>query len=223
MQYHLCTAKHGHGLELVMPHDTKRHWEGVYSVKADRELSWTQRDLRTSLAMIAKAAPPFGRIIDVGGGSSPLAGRLLDLGYTVAVLDVSGVAMARAARNLGGRAREIRWIEADVTRIPDLGPFDLWHDRAVFHFLTDPADRAAYRNLMERTISPGGHAVIATFAPDGPAKCSGLEVRRYDPAALAVEVGEAFDLVESVPETHITPWADPQSFQYSLFRRRNSN
>jgi SAM-dependent methyltransferase len=206
-----------------MPQGTKAHWEAVYAAKTDQELSWTQADVRTSLSLISKFAPLECRVIDVGGGSSPLAGRLLDKGHTVAVLDISGAALSRAAKAFGKRSGEVRWIEADLTRIQDLGSFDLWHDRAVFHFLTEPADRAAYRALMERTIPTGGHAVIATFAPDGPAKCSGLNVQRYGPASLAVEVGDGFELVESAPELHLTPWGAPQPFQYSVFRRKNSD
>lgn len=201
-----------------MPCDPKNHWEGLYATKPDRELSWTQSDISTSLNLIGKYVPAGGRIIDVGGGSSTLARRLLEMEYTVAVLDISGAALARAADNFGTRAAEICWIEADVTQSPDLGSYDLWHDRAVFHFLTNPADRAAYRYLLERTISAGCHAVIATFALDGPDKCSGLEVRRYDPAALAAEVGGGFELIESIPELHLTPWGTPQPFQYSVFR-----
>ena len=203
-----------------MGHGTKGHWERVYAAKSDRELSWTQSDFSTSLRLIGRSAPAGGRIIDVGAGSSSLAGRLLEMGLTVTVLDISGAAMARAAESMGARSGKVRWIEADVTQAPELGTFDVWHDRAVFHFLTDPADRAAYRTLMERSIPMDGHAIIATFTPEGPAECTGLEVRRYDPAALAAEIGEGFELVESIREIHRTPWGDSQPFQYSLFRRR---
>jgi hypothetical protein len=205
-----------------MRQDAKAHWEGVYAGKSDQELSWTQTDLRISLSLITRFTPSKSRIVDVGGGSSPLAGRLIDKGYSVAVLDISGAALARGAKGIGKRASEVRWIEADVTRIADLGSFDLWHDRAAFHFLTQPTERAAYRALMERTIPFGGHAVIATFAPDGPNKCSGLDVHRYDSTSLALEVGESFELVESLTEMHLTPWGSSQPFQYSLFRRKNS-
>jgi len=203
-----------------MAYDPKSHWQSVYITKSDQELSWTQANVHTSLSLIAKAAPAHGRVIDVGGGSSVLAGRLLDLGYAVTVLDVSAAALARAAGKLGAQAARICWIDADVTDAPaDLGQFDLWHDRAVFQFLTEPSDRAAYRALLERTIPAGGHAIIATFAPDGPAKCSGLDVRRYDSTLLAAQIGSGFELRQSVAETHLTPWSKPQSFQYSLFRR----
>ena len=195
-----------------------RHWETVYASKSDAELSWTQAEPATSLALIAEACSADS-VIDVGGGTSPLAGRLLDRGYAVTVLDISQAAIDRARERLGTRASGVEWIVADVTAGPDLGNFDVWHDRAVFHFLTAAADRAAYVALLTRTVTKGGHAVIATFAPDGPEKCSGLEVRRYDGNTLAAELGSRFRLLKSVRELHRTPWNAPQSFQYSLFER----
>jgi SAM-dependent methyltransferase len=194
------------------------HWDKVYASKSDAEVSWTQAEPRTSLALIAEVCPS-GRVIDVGGGTSSLAERLLDAGYSAAVLDISATALARAKARLGARADQIRWIVADVTRQADVGTFDLWHDRAVFHFLTEQADRVAYVAMMSRTVPAGGHAVIATFALDGPEMCSGLPVRRYDGAKLAAELGASFQWLKSVPETHLTPWGKPQSFQYSVFRR----
>ena len=113
----------------------------------------------------------------------------------------------------------IDWIVADITAQPDVGGFDVWHDRAVFHFLTDAADRAAYVALLNRTITTGRHAVIATFAPHGPEKCSGLNVRRYSGLSLNAELGPSFELLKSVPETHVTPLGKAQSFQYSVFQR----
>ena len=159
-------------------------------------------------------------MIDVGGGSSLLASRLLEAGYAVAVLDVSAAALERAKARMGPRAADVGWIVADLTEVADVGRFDLWHDRAVFHFLTDPADREKYVALLNRTVPPGGHAVIATFALDGPERCSGLEVVRYDAASLGRELGPHFALLRTVPETHLTPWGAPQSFQYSLFRKK---
>ena len=198
----------------------KTHWENVYAAKTDAELSWTQSHPSVSLALTRETTPPGSSVIDVGGGASVLADRLLDAGYAVAVLDIAPAALARARERLGAKGDRVRWITADVTAAPALGTFDLWHDRAVFHFLTSPADRSAYAALMARTIAPRGHAVIATFAPDGPAKCSGLDVRRYDAHSLAVELGERFEMIKSLPEMHLTPWGKPQSFQYSVFRLR---
>jgi len=194
------------------------HWETVYTSKSDAELSWTQQEPTTSLTLIEDVCPA-GRVIDVGGGTSLLAERLLDRGYAVTVLDISQAAIDRARQRLGARITEVSWIVADVTAGPDLGTFDVWHDRAVFHFLTASGDRAAYAALLARTVPVGGHAVIATFAPDGPEKCSGLEVRRYDGRALAAELGPRFHLLRSVPDLHRTPWGAVQSFQYSLFER----
>jgi SAM-dependent methyltransferase len=163
---------------------------------------------------------PTGAVIDVGGGASPLAGRLLDLGYAAAVLDISAAALDRAKARLGARADQVGWIVADVTEVADVGRFDVWHDRAAFHFLTRPYERERYVGLLSRTVPPGGHAIIATFAPDGPAQCSGLDVVRYDGESLARELGAGFEQLRSVPETHFTPWGKPQSFQYSVFRHR---
>src|ERR1019366_6659454 len=201
----------------------KEHWEAVYESKSDAELSWTQPEPGTSLSLIGEVCPagrvPTGRVIDVGGGTSLLAERLLDRGYSVTVLDISKTAIDRARKRLGARAGQVGWIVADVTADPALGTFDLWHDRAVFHFLTAPAGRTAYAALLERTVPVGGHAVIATFALDGPEKCSGLEVRRYNGYGLAFEIGPHFNLLKSEAEVHRTPWGAAQSFQYSLFER----
>jgi 2-polyprenyl-3-methyl-5-hydroxy-6-metoxy-1,4-benzoquinol methylase len=196
----------------------KNHWESVYASKTDAELSWTQPDPRLSLSLIAELCPA-GRIIDVGGGTSLLAGKLLDHSHSVTLLDISETAVSRGQERLGSRASMVHWVVADITASPDLGSFDVWHDRAVFHFLTNPADRAAYVTLLNRTISVGRYAVIATFAPDGPAKCSGLAVRRYSGRTLSEELGHSFQLLKNVPETHVTPMGRPQSFQYSAFRR----
>jgi len=198
--------------------NTQAYWEAVYASKVDRELSWTQPEPRLSLSLIGEVCPT-GRVIDVGGGASVLASELLDLGYSVTVLDISRMALDRARNRLGARANKIHWMVADVTANPDLGSFDVWHDRAVFHFLIGLAERAAYTALLTRTVPVGGHAVIATFALDGPERCSGLETRRYDGKTLAAELGPPFELLKSVPEIHVTPGGGRQSFQYSLFRR----
>jgi SAM-dependent methyltransferase len=198
--------------------DPAHHWESVYTSKGD-DVSWTQPEPRTSLLLIGEVCPR-GRVIDVGGGASVLVDRLIDAGYAVAVLDISGAALARSRARLGTRADDVCWIVADVTSVPDVGHHDLWHDRAVFHFLTERAQRAAYVALLSRTVPVGGHAVIATFALDGPEKCSGLPVCRYDGSALARELGAGFQLLRNEPETHLTPWGNPQSFQYSVFVRK---
>lgn len=193
----------------------KQHWESVYRSKGDAELSWTQPEPETSLALIELVCPQ-GRVIDIGGGTSRLAERLLARGYSVAVLDVSAEALQRHRDRLP--SPQIQWISADVTANPSLPSFDLWHDRAVFHFLTGASDRGRYIELLSRTLPVGGHAVIATFDLEGPPKCSGLEVQRYSSHTLARELGAGFELVKSVHEIHRTPWDEPQSFQYSAFR-----
>ena len=199
--------------------ETGEYWDRVYAANDPSGLSWTQRDSSISIALIREFCPPPGRILDVGGGASPLAGRLLSLGYAVTVLDLSSVAMSRGAELLGSRAGDIQWIVGDVTMQPELKICDLWHDRAVFHFLTEPSERAAYAQLLSRTVRPFGHAIIATFTPDGPKTCSGLEVVGYDADALATEFGPSLSFVRSVPETHLTPWGTPQPYQYSVFQR----
>jgi SAM-dependent methyltransferase len=160
-------------------------------------------------------------VIDIGGGNSQLVDRLLERGLTcVTVLDVSGVALARTRERLGALGAVPVWIESDVTADWSAAPMDIWHDRAVFHFLTDAGDRARYRSHLERTLKPGGSAIIATFAADGPVRCSGLPVERYSPASLAVEMGPALSLVDSMHHVHHTPMGTTQSFQYSRFIRR---
>jgi 2-polyprenyl-3-methyl-5-hydroxy-6-metoxy-1,4-benzoquinol methylase len=200
---------------MISPNE---HWDSVYNTKSDAEVSWTQAEPRTSLSLIREVCRK-GRVIDVGGGTSILAERLLDAGYSVAVLDISEAAIAQAKARMGAKSERVRWIVTDITAAPELGTFDVWHDRALFHFLTDPSDRAAYIALLSRSIPVGGHAVIATFALEGPEKCSGLPVRRYDGHHLALELGSGFELLKSVPEIHLTPWGKPQAFQYSVFRR----
>ena len=194
------------------------HWQRVYESKEDAQLSWTQREPRLSMDLIQSVCPAGG-VIDIGGGASVLAGRLVTAGYFVAVLDISSAALARARETLGSRATEVRWIVADVTLPTTLENYDVWHDRAVFHFLTESPGRAAYVALLSRTIPAGGHAIIATFSPQGPEKCSGLPVRRYDGEMLAAELGSGFRLLRCVEETHTTPWGAEQAFQYSVFRR----
>lgn len=194
------------------------HWDAIYRTKEVAQLSWTEANPATSLELIAQACPR-GRVLDVGGGTSLLTDRLLDSGYSLAVLDISGEAIDRARRRLAGRAQDVRWIVADITAAEDVGQYDVWHDRAVFHFLTAASDRRRYAELMARSVVRSGHAIVATFALDGPEQCSGLDVRRYDGAGLAREIGTPFERVRTIAVSHVTPWGKPQSFQYSVFRR----
>ena len=200
--------------------DATAHWEAVYGSKADTELSWYQSDPRLSLELILDVSHGDGRIIDVGGGSSLLVDRLLEFPFErVAILDISRVALARSKMRLAERSARVEWIESDVTATGDIGQFDVWHDRAVFHFLTDPEDRQRYVRLARRTLPVGSHLILATFAINGPTRCSGLNVCRYDSRLLAAEVEDGFTLARELTETHVTPSGKPQEFFYGVFRR----
>ncbi|RZN08757.1 SAM-dependent methyltransferase [Bradyrhizobium genosp. SA-3] len=202
--------------------DRSVHWDNVYATKGEAEVSWFQNSPTTSLAMIHAANPDHGAaIIDIGGGASRLVDALLQDGYRdVAVLDLSANALDVAKKRLGAAASRVDWIVADATTWRPAKTYDLWHDRAAFHFLTDPRDRAAYVERLRSAVAPGGHVIIATFAPDGPEKCSGLPVQRHDSASLLAELGAEFELIETRRETHHTPWDSTQAFQFSRFRRR---
>lgn len=202
--------------------DRKAHWESVYSTKGGTGVSWYQSEPRLSLQLIRSIAPPpRGRIIDVGGGASVLVDWLLHLPLEkIAVLDVSGIALRQAKLRLGGHANRVDWIVADITESKALGAFDIWHDRAVFHFLTEAADRRSYVNLALQTVPEGGHLIIASFADDGPKQCSDLEVCRYNAETMGAELGEGFSLVREDRETHTTPWGASQAFFYGVFRRQ---
>jgi len=195
----------------------KNHWEQVYATKPSTEVSWYQPRATRSLDLIrAIGLARDAAIIDVGGGASTLIDDLLDDGYRdLSVLDLSGEALAIARGRLGWRAAAVRWIEADATTaaLPQQR-FDVWHDRAVFHFLTGEAERRAYVLQAMRAVKPGGHVIVATFAPDGPGQCSGLPVMQYDPDGLHGEFGPAFELVGHDDETHLTPAGRVQHFIY---------
>jgi SAM-dependent methyltransferase len=199
----------------------KAHWEEVYSAKGATGVSWYQAEPRLSLALIRVVAPASGgRIIDIGGGASVLVDRLLDLSFErIAVLDIAETALGEARSRLGERSGRVEWIVANVIRIREVGTFDVWHDRAVFHFLTDAADRRKYVDLARRTLPAGGHLIIASFADDGPEQCSDLDVCRYNAESLSAELGAEFSLIQEVRETHETPWDTPQAFFYGVFRR----
>ena len=198
----------------------KDHWDAVYTTKTNDEVSWYEVDPTLSLDLIQQVSPPPRSVIDVGGGQSFLVDRLLDIGIdSVAVLDISNVALDRTKERLGERAASVEWIEADVTSISDVGKFDLWHDRAVFHFLTEPKDREAYLELAAKSIPVGGHMIIGTFAMDGPEKCSGLPVCRYDAESMVSTLGDRFSLVHSQNYLHRTPSGKQQHFFFGVFQR----
>lgn len=199
----------------------KAHWDGIYRSTSPELVSWYQREHAVSLGLIRRAVPDLSAaIIDVGGGASTLVDGLLAAGYhSLTVLDLSGVALAAAQARLGEAAASVVWLEADVLTTPFRpGGFDLWHDRAVFHFLTDPTDRRLYIAQTVLAVRPGGHVLIATFAPDAPPRCSGLEVVRYSPDELVAEFGAGFRLLTSHREEHRTPGGRTQTFIYCLFR-----
>lgn len=201
--------------------DRVAHWNRVYDTKAPEAVSWFQRSPERSLEHIRKLAAPSASVIDVGGGASRLVDALLEAGFErPIVLDVSASALTHAQRRLGSRANLVEWVVADVTRAPTLPAVDLWHDRAVLHFLTDPADQGAYSDLAARTVRAGGHLVIATFAVDGPERCSGLPVQRHDGVSLRRLLGGDFELAEEEREAHVTPGGTEQRFFWSVFRRR---
>jgi len=204
--------------------DRKEHWERVYGAKPATQVSWYAARLVRSIAMIQGVATTSARIIDVGGGASTLVDDLVASGYSnVSVLDVSASALAFAKERLGSKAEKVEWIIGDVLGASfPLGAYDVWHDRAVFHFLTSPADRRSYLELAARSVKPGGYAVIATFSLEGPARCSGLDVTRYSAESLRKECGPAFVLRQDKSETHRTPSGAAQAFLYCLFERVSS-
>lgn len=199
--------------------DAKTHWETIYRTKQPHEVSWFQREATISLALIRRVAPELTvGIIDVGGGASTLVDGLVAAGYRdVTVLDLSSSALQIARQRLGAAAQDVTWLEADALSA-DLPPgrFDVWHDRAVFHFLTSATDRAAYIGQVRKSVRPGGHVLVATFADDGPTRCSGLAVARYSASGLHHEFGSGFRLLESVREEHVTPGGKQQAFVYCL-------
>ncbi|MBI2994580.1 MAG: class I SAM-dependent methyltransferase [Gammaproteobacteria bacterium] len=194
--------------------DRQQHWNQVYEARGAEDVSWYQRRPDVSLALIAASgAGKHDGIIDVGGGASTLVDCLLDAGYTrLAVLDLSRIALNRSRGRLGGRAGTVEWFEADVTTFDPPHRFGLWHDRAVFHFLTAAEDRRGYVATLRRTLQPGGAVIISTFAPEGPSMCSGLDVVRYDQRSMLAELGPEFRLHEVRLETHVTPWGAEQRF-----------
>ncbi len=201
--------------------NSKAHWEQVYRDKSPLEVSWYQAKPDLSLQLIDNThIEKDAAIIDVGGGASLLVDGLYARGYRhLAVLDISGQALAHAQRRLGAAAGDIHWFEADVTSFSAPHPYDLWHDRAVFHFLTDGGDRKKYMNVLKRTLKPNGHVIIAAFAIGGPQKCSGLDIVQYDAEKLSAELGEGYSLMEEAHELHITPAHKEQKFAYFRYRR----
>ena len=202
--------------------ERKSHWDDIYSRKAPTQVGWYQEHPLASLRLIEQTnVGKAGQIIDIGGGASTLVDHLLADGFAqLTVLDISATAMQKTQERLGVRGGEVTWVEADVTEV-ELPHhfFDIWHDRAVFHFLTQSDDRRHYLLSLHDALRPGGYAIVATFSLDGPPTCSGLEVVRYSPETLLGELGAGFHLVDSSRETHRTPSGFEQKYVFCLFRR----
>lgn len=204
-----------------MSFDRKSHWEDIYANKTPAEVSWYQLEPAVSLELIALTGiGQAGKIIDVGGGASVLVDKLIGQGFhDLTVLDISSKALDYAKERLGIRAETVKWIEADVTEFESPEKYDLWHDRAVFHFLINEDDRKKYVRNMNQVLKPGGYVIIAAFSIAGPLKCSGLNVEQYSPEKMKNELGDSFELVKSVNEEHLTPGGKEQKFTYCCFRK----
>jgi len=201
--------------------DRRRLWERVYEDRDPDSVSWYQQNPARSLILIEETSlPADAPIIDIGGGASRLVDRLLDLGYSrLTVLDLAAPALHHAQERLGIRSRDVRWLDADVLEHQFEHPYALWHDRAVFHFLTEPADRDRYLAQLETALEPKGHVILATFGLDGPESCSGLPVQRHSPESLTDFLGKDFEVVGFQEEAHHTPSGNVQHFLYGRFRR----
>lgn len=201
--------------------DREQHWNQVYASKSPLEVSWYQTEPRLSLQLIDQCG--IGKhepVIDVGGGASTLVDHLLEAGYTrPAVLDISSIALDHARQRLGDKAGMVEWIVGDITQFEPPHSFTLWHDRAVFHFLTEPSDRERYVSALKKTVPGGGHVIIAAFAIGGPTKCSGLDIEQYDTQKLLSVLGSEFTLLDQASETHLTPGNQEQLFSYFRLAR----
>jgi SAM-dependent methyltransferase len=201
--------------------DVGTRWEKIYTEKAANAVSWFRPHLETSLELIERVAPDrSSSIIDVGGGASTLVDDLLIRGYdNITVLDISQTAIDANKKRLGKASKCVRWLVADITRVDlEVSDYDVWHDRAVFHFLTGQSERVAYVRQVARAVKHGGHVIVSTFGPEGPTKCSGLEVARYDAESLHREFGVHFRLLGSSKELHRTPFGTTQQFLYCYCR-----
>jgi SAM-dependent methyltransferase len=201
--------------------ETKSHWETVYNTKAPDAVSWYAPHLHTSLSYIQRTAfPTSAAVVDIGGGEATLVDDLLNAGYQdVSVFDISAKALEVAQLRLAERAAKVKWVVGDVLTHPFAEQsVDIWHDRAVFHFLNEDAERRAYVAQVLNALRPGGFAIVGTFGPQGPLQCSGLPVSRYAPDELHGKFGDRFKLVESKFDQHITPWGSEQQFVYCFCR-----
>lgn len=200
----------------------EEHWQGIYTKKAQEEFSWFQPVPRASLDLIKNLdLPQNASIIDIGGGDSFLVDHLLQLGYTdITVLDISSKAIERAKARLGANQNNVHWIVSDVVNFLPERTYQLWHDRAVFHFLTDPSEQKTYRSMAEQGIANKGHLVMGTFSTKGPKKCSGIEVAQYDESSLTDCFSQGFEKIRCFEDTHLTPSQSEQVFQFCYLKRR---
>lgn len=202
-------------------HTSKEHWEKIYSEKLPQEVSWFQSEPTISLQIIKNISDHDSRIIDVGAGESMLVDYLINLGYlNISVLDISGKAIDHVKQRLHEKAKNIEWYEKDITQFIPLHTYDIWHDRAVFHFLTNQELRNSYIDVIKNATKKGSYVIIATFSKDGPKKCSGLDIVQYDDATIQNEFGDQFQLLASQTEIHITPTGNEQRFIYFLLQRK---
>jgi SAM-dependent methyltransferase len=201
--------------------DSTQHWENVYQTKSSTDVSWYEPDPVQSLDLILQVAGEArGRVLDVGGGQSFLVDRLLDAGFEqVSVLDISNAAIDATKLRLGSRSDNVKWIVSDITQANSLGEFDIWHDRAVLHFLTNLDEQRRYVELLRETLPFGGYLIVGAFAKGGPEKCSGLQVRQYDETTMRNLLGSDFEHIQSLDYLHTTPAGKTQQFYYGIFRR----
>jgi ubiquinone/menaquinone biosynthesis C-methylase UbiE len=203
--------------------DFQKHWSEVYQNKASDNVSWYQEKPELSLKLIEETGlSKNARIIDVGAGASTLVDHLLETGYSeISLLDISPESLDISKKRLGEKSLRLKWLVGDITNIElPKAAFELWHDRAVFHFLTEEAQQQTYLEKITQSLAPNGHLIIATFASDGPLQCSGLDVMRYDVESLERFFGNDFALLASASESHLTPWASEQKFIYCHFQRK---
>ena len=204
-----------------MTYDAKEHWESIYQTKKPNEVSWYQEKPKTSLNLIAEVG--LGKnasIIDIGAGDSKLVDNLLDIGFrNITVLDVSSMALEKAKKRLGDRADAVKWIVSDLREFETSDRYDLWHDRAVLHFLTAEEDINKYAEVVRRFLKPNGYLILSTFSENGPKRCSGLDIKQYSEDSVK-ELFSDFEHVKSFEEEHLTPWEASQIFIYSIFRKK---